>query len=192
MKLLSLRFDECLSIIIWWPVAAFKLSVVLFLRLLAWSAMIFDFFVCLFFVSCLSLSVRKLQPVGRSAICRRCKQRFELQWNTDSSCSFHKGRFIGAENSKHYGTKSGEGDRGLSVFWDCCDQNTRDGPGCMKGKHLSYDEEDEDSFMLNKELKQQKDYYIRRSISWKGIHVTLFIEASMHVCRSMRHFYMRR
>lgn len=114
-----------------------------------------------FFCLCFSFSLRKLPPVGQTSLCRRCKRRFEIEKNSPTSCTYHKGRFIGAENSKHYGTKSGGDDQGLSIFWDCCDQTTRDGPGCITGKHLSYDEEEEDSFMLNKNLKQQRDYYLR-------------------------------
>ena len=115
----------------------------------------------LFALHCLGFSVRKLPPVGPTAICRRCKQRFEIENNTPSSCTYHKGRFIGAENSKHFGTRSGGKDQGLSIFWDCCDQTTRDGSGCTTGRHLSYDEEEEDCFLLNTNIKQQKDYYLR-------------------------------
>lgn len=122
-------------------------------------------FICLIFTLDIyfGFSVRKLPQIGQTSVCRRCKQRFEIDKNTPSSCSYHKGRFIGAENSKHYGTKSGGDDQGLSIFWDCCDQTTRDGPGCMTGRHMSYDEEEEDSFLLNKNLKQQKDYYLKEN-----------------------------
>lgn len=59
---------------------------------------------------------------------------------------------MGAENSKHYGTKSGDKDKGLSLFWDCCDQTKESGRGCCRGPHISYDEEenDEKSILINK------------------------------------------
>jgi hypothetical protein len=54
---------------------------------------------------------------------------------------FHEGRWMGAENSKHMGTRSGGRDSGLSLFWDCCDEETPNGPGCRLARHKSYDDE---------------------------------------------------
>jgi hypothetical protein len=57
------------------------------------------------------------------------------------------GRWIGAENSKHAGTRSGGEDKGLSLFWDCCDELDPNGPGCAYGFHKSYDEEEKYVFI---------------------------------------------
>ena len=86
-------------------------------------------------------------------LCRRCKLQFDPASNGPQACTYHRGRWIGAEISKHLGGRSGsEGNTGLSVFWDCCDAETYDARGCMTGRHLSYDEEEslEERVMLNK------------------------------------------
>ena len=86
-------------------------------------------------------------------VCRRCKQSFDPQTNNPRACQFHKGRWIGAEVSKHLGGRSGsDGHTGLTVFWDCCDAETYESPGCMTGRHLSFDEEETwaDRYMLNR------------------------------------------
>ena len=80
--------------------------------------------------------------------CRRCKLPFTDADNTRTSCKYHKGRWLGAENSKHLGGQSGIV-TGLSFFWDCCDQEHIDGIGCMNGVHISYDDDIPKSFMLN-------------------------------------------
>jgi hypothetical protein len=104
------------------------------------------------FVALLGLLV----DLGRSVqlkVCRRCKLSFDPSKNGPEACSFHRGRWIGAEISKHLGGRSGSaGNTGLSVFWDCCDAEVYDAPGCMTGRHLSYDEEEslEERVMLNK------------------------------------------
>ena len=96
-----------------------------------------------------------LAPISRTAVCRRCRKTFEVDKNTPKSCNYHKGRFLGAENSKHTGTKM----QGMSYFWDCCDLEIFEGKGCMTGLHVSYDEEDTDTVMLNKNLEQIRGYY---------------------------------
>lgn len=73
-------------------------------------------------------------------VCRRCKKLFDpLQLETDL-CRYHKGKWMGAENSKHMGTRSGGSNTGLSLFWDCCDEESETGPGCFTGRHISYDD----------------------------------------------------
>lgn len=73
-------------------------------------------------------------------VCKICKASFDPAKNSEKSCRFHSGRWMGAENSKHLGTRSGGKNVGLSLFWDCCDQEKYDGLGCQFGKHLSYDD----------------------------------------------------
>ena len=97
----------------------------------------------LFFVN----SMPKINPAILKT-CRRCKLPFADADNTKTSCKYHKGRWLGAENSKHLGGQSGVV-TGLSFFWDCCDQEHIDGIGCMKGLHISYDDDIPRSFMLN-------------------------------------------
>lgn len=82
------------------------------------------------------LSVFKL-----SRVCRVCKKQYNQQLESnDTSCRYHKGRWLGAENSKHMGTRSGGRHIGLSLFWDCCDEECESGPGCCFGPHKSYDD----------------------------------------------------
>jgi hypothetical protein len=52
---------------------------------------------------------------------------------------FHPGRWMGAENAKHHGTRSGGVHTGLSRFYDCCDAEHVDDPGCATGFHTPYD-----------------------------------------------------
>ena len=89
-------------------------------------------------------------------VCRVCKQQFDPISNGPKSCRFHRGRWIGAEVSKHLGTKSGNKNTGtgLTVFWDCCDEESADGLGCVFSFHKSYDEEEDDEqpFLLNKRV----------------------------------------
>jgi hypothetical protein len=56
---------------------------------------------------------------------------------------------MGAENSKHFGIKSGASEckslvgndmGGFSYFWDCCNAENIGDQGCFKGRHISYDE----------------------------------------------------
>ena len=81
------------------------------------------------------LSVFKLNRV-----CRVCKKQYNQLESDETSCRFHKGRWLGAENSKHMGTRSGGTHVGLSLFWDCCDEECESGPGCCFGRHKSYDD----------------------------------------------------
>lgn len=107
-------------------------------------------FLCLFSGICSQSkqqALRQLPPLpsssSSSSLCRRCKQAFNPLENTAVSCRYHRGRWIGAELSKHLGTRSGGPDQGLALFWDCCDEESFDGPGCMRGKHISYDQEED-------------------------------------------------
>ena len=84
-----------------------------------------------------------------SKICKICKKKYFDIENTSISCTFHSGRYIGAELSKHCGTKSGGTNKGLNLSWDCCDQGDPTATGCVKGRHVSYDDETID-FMMNK------------------------------------------
>lgn len=84
-----------------------------------------------------------------SYTCRVCKEKFNEE-NRKNSCRYHRGRFIGAEMSKHLGSRSGGLNKGLVTFWDCCDGDTESAVGCFLGDHISYDEDYSNSFMLNR------------------------------------------
>ena len=75
-------------------------------------------------------------------VCRVCKLAYVDGENSRISCNFHRGRWIGAENSKHMGTKSGGLNIGLSLFWDCCGEEIINAVGCTSGQHKSYDDYD--------------------------------------------------
>lgn len=103
-----------------------------------------------------------IQTISSSSIrkvCKVCKQNFLENQNSQTSCKFHAGRWMGAENSKHLGTKSGGANTGLSLFWDCCQEESSSGQGCVSGRHKTYDEDDtSNSYMLlsprNKKLSE--------------------------------------
>ena len=84
-----------------------------------------------------------------SYTCRVCKEKFN-EGNRKNSCRYHRGRFIGAEMSKHLGSRSGGLNKGLVTFWDCCDGENESAIGCFLGDHISYDEDYSNSFMLNR------------------------------------------
>lgn len=73
-------------------------------------------------------------------LCRRCKQYYYEEKNTFASCRYHSGKWMSAENSKHYGTRSGGEKIGLVLFWDCCNGKDIYAGGCCTGKHISYDD----------------------------------------------------
>ena len=82
--------------------------------------------------------------------CKNCKVLYDVNTNNIASCKIHKGRFIGAEASKHAGTKSGEINKGLLVFWDCCDALEPAAIGCHSYFHVSYDDaDDKDNYLMN-------------------------------------------
>ena len=96
--------------------------------------------------------VKKLVPLKTSftKLCKTCKKRFDpTDNNSVNSCIYHVGRWMGAENSKHFGIKSGAVEckslsdditLGYSYFWDCCKAEDVNDPGCRKGRHISYDD----------------------------------------------------
>lgn len=90
------------------------------------------------------------RPLELRRLCRVCKLQFtEANRNY---CRFHSGRWMGAENSKHYGSRSGGKDTGLSLFWDCCDAEDEKSPGCCVGYHMAYGEELNNSSLLNRKI----------------------------------------
>jgi hypothetical protein len=86
-------------------------------------------------------TLRMRLDMPKFKVCKVCKNLFDPLENTIASCRYHKGRWMGAENSKHMGTRSGGMNVGLSQFWDCCDEECENGPGCALSWHKSYDDE---------------------------------------------------
>ena len=91
------------------------------------------------------LALSRGRPLELPRLCRVCRQQFTV--STVDSCRYHSGRWMGAENSKHHGSRSGGKDTGLSLFWDCCEGTGPDAPGCCIGRHRSY-EDAEDSILI--------------------------------------------
>ena len=52
------------------------------------------------------------------------------------------------ESSKHSGTRSGGLDKGLLIFWDCCNEIDPAAKGCHTYYHTSYDD-DENNVLIN-------------------------------------------
>lgn len=88
------------------------------------------------------------RPRDLPRLCRVCKQQYSSAMV--DSCRYHSGRWMGAENSKHHGSRSGGGDTGLSLFWDCCDGDGPDAPGCCIGRHRSYEDSDDSVFVIRR------------------------------------------
>lgn len=79
-------------------------------------------------------------------VCRICKVEYNPSENKlFPSCRYHSGKWLGAELSKHYGTKSGDINKGLALFWDCCDAEDINDKGCKIGFHMSYDVDDDEN-----------------------------------------------
>ena len=78
------------------------------------------------------------KPREATSTCRVCRQPFLPSENHCSHCRFHPGRWMGAENAKHFGTHTGA--PGITLFWDCCEGMTFDAPGCRVGRCYTYDE----------------------------------------------------
>ncbi|CAM9090897.1 unnamed protein product [Ectocarpus fasciculatus] len=70
-----------------------------------------------------------------TSTCRNCKQQFNPDDNVDGSCSYHPGLFSGRLNRINDVDTSG-----LEYFWSCCGETDPSHPGCVKGKHASYDD----------------------------------------------------
>ncbi|CAM9876597.1 unnamed protein product [Ectocarpus sp. 6 AP-2014] len=70
-----------------------------------------------------------------TSTCRNCKQQFNPDDNVDGSCSYHPGLFSGRLNRINDVDTSG-----LEYFWSCCGETDPSHPGCIKGKHASYDD----------------------------------------------------
>jgi len=94
-----------------------------------------------------------LPPSSSRALrtCRRCHARFDPALNTDTSCRHHASIFTGGELAKATGflqaaagpehsLKAKLGRTGLLRFWDCCGAEDPDTPGCVTGRHVTYDE----------------------------------------------------
>lgn len=72
--------------------------------------------------------------------CRVCKKKFYPSSNTPTSCRFHTSLWMGAENSKHFGRIAEHVPSGVTYFYDCCDAEDKDHPGCTFDFHKTYDE----------------------------------------------------
>lgn len=71
----------------------------------------------------LSVAHHVTQMSAELRVCRVCKQTYTAATNGPRACRYHSGRWMGAENSKHYGggpaSASTPYPRGVSHFWDC-------------------------------------------------------------------------
>ena len=96
-----------------------------------------------------SLKTHLVSAIQIRRLCKTCKILYSPNENNIQSCQYHNGRYIGAEMSKHYGTKSGGIHTGLSLSWDCCDAEDYNASGCKRGLHVSYDDNTPVNFMMN-------------------------------------------
>jgi murein DD-endopeptidase MepM/ murein hydrolase activator NlpD len=71
--------------------------------------------------------------------CRVCQQGFRPRDNHAAACHFHPGPWLGVENAKLHGTRSGGEHTGVSHFWDCCGAEEQSCSGCCRARHQTYD-----------------------------------------------------
>eukprot|EP00752_Nemacystus_decipiens_P012212 g10827.t1 len=87
-------------------------------------------------------SVASAAPTGSNGggtyTCRNCKKQFRRDENEDGACSYHPGFFSGRLNRVNDVDTSG-----LEYFWSCCGQPDKEHPGCITGRHESYDDPEE-------------------------------------------------
>ena len=95
------------------------------------------------------LKAHLISAIQIKRLCKTCKILYSPNENNIQACQYHNGRYIGAEMSKHYGTKSGGICTGLSLSWDCCDAEDYNASGCKRGLHVSYDDNTPVNFMMN-------------------------------------------
>lgn len=81
-----------------------------------------------------------LRPRELPRVCRVCKRGYVAAENHSAACRFHTARWMGAENSKHFG-RVREGEGGTAYFYDCCDAEEQGAEGCATGFHKGYDDE---------------------------------------------------
>lgn len=62
---------------------------------------------------------RELKPMRT---CKVCKCEYDPSTNTDKSCRYHSGAWVGEENSNLFGTRSGGTNVGTTFFWNCCEE----------------------------------------------------------------------
>ena len=100
--------------------------------------------------------------------CRRCRRPFLAADNGPTACVWHPQLFTGGELGKYTGyvpespayehrmkaraccdsprlrtlTRAGEQKRGMVRFWDCCGATDEASPGCMRGPHATYDDDE--------------------------------------------------
>ena len=96
-----------------------------------------------------SIKTHLVSAIQIKRLCKTCKILYSPNENNIQACQYHNGRYIGAEMSKHYGTKSGGIHTGLSLSWDCCDAEDYNAIGCKRGLHVTYDEYTHHNFMMN-------------------------------------------
>ena len=70
-------------------------------------------------------------------VCKNCKKNYDPKLNTDTSCLYHPGHYSGRLNRINDVDTSD-----LEYFHSCCGEYDKYHPGCVQGKHVSYDEEE--------------------------------------------------
>ncbi|KAA8494572.1 hypothetical protein FVE85_2813 [Porphyridium purpureum] len=74
-------------------------------------------------------------PAATLVLCRRCKQKFDPDNNTDKVCRYHTVHWAGRLNRVEPTETSG-----LEWMYFCCGATEQDAPGCEVDVHVSYDE----------------------------------------------------
>ncbi len=101
------------------------------------------------------------KPPSTLKTCRRCRQRFNPAENHDQACSYHPCNWSGGEKAKALGflRESADpadslsarlGGTGTLRFWDCCGADSYEAQGCRKGRHISWDDEDGETFLVGR------------------------------------------
>jgi hypothetical protein len=78
-------------------------------------------------------------------LCRRCKSYFSPSQNTAQSCRFHKLPFVCRwhDDQKRYYELGPDEPAYAAKFYDCCNAEDIEAPGCTTSRHQTYDDPDD-------------------------------------------------
>ncbi|XP_014523383.1 uncharacterized protein LOC106779717 [Vigna radiata var. radiata] len=80
---------------------------------------------------------------SNSKVCKRCKQSYDPNSNSSSSCRFHTSFFVCRrhDDQKRYYELGPDDPPYAAKFYDCCGAEDPEASGCTTSFHVSYDED---------------------------------------------------
>ena len=74
--------------------------------------------------------------------CKRCKQKYVNEYNTNKSCKHHSESYAGETKQRWQLPGDTDGSAEIHFFYSCCGNYDENSEGCHTSKHISYDEDD--------------------------------------------------